>query len=167
MWQASHLCPVLKYMCFLYLYLRCYLYMYLHLYTSGFGCVTTKTVVAGIRVGSNRLEQHTHHNVTPYLYLYFYLYLYLYLRLCLRLCFYWNPCQQQLACRSILIARKYHPPVGLFCVVSISCLLGCGRGCLLHYISNKQWFAYKSPSQFTSTDQKNYFQHIFTHDNAC
>ena len=59
-------------MSFLYLYLRCYLYMYLHLYTSGFGCVTTKTVVAGIRVGSNRLEQHTHHNVTPYLYLYLY-----------------------------------------------------------------------------------------------
>ena len=45
----------IKYMSFLYLYLRCYLYMYLHLYTSGFGCVTTKTVMAGIRVGSNRL----------------------------------------------------------------------------------------------------------------
>ena len=167
MWQASHLCPVLS-IC---LFCTC-----ICVVTCTCTCICTRQVLVVWQPRRSWLEyvsaatgweQHTHHNVTPYLYLYFYLYLYLYLRLCLRLCFYWNPCQQQLAGRSILIARKYHPPVGLFCVVSISCLLGCGRGCLLHYISNKQWFAYKSPSQFTSTDQKNYFQHIFTQDNAC
>ena len=124
----------IKYMSFLYLYLRCYLYMYLHLYTSGFGCVTTKTVVAGIRVGSSRLgAAYTSQCHSVFVFVFVFASLCLYLYLCLCLCFDWNPCQQQLAGRSILIARKYHPPVGLFCVVSISCLLGCGRGCLLHF----------------------------------
>ena len=51
-------------------------------------------------------------------------------------------------------------------VFSVWCLLVASLVVVVvvFYISNKQLFAHKSPSQFTSTDRKNYFQHIFTQD---